>query len=146
MHNNVPEGPPYPIRSVRDGRYHYIRNLTPEATFIEKHLMSQNHDRRYWTSWMRVAFNKPHAYRMIHRYMHRPAEQLFDTREDPDELANLLDRRGAPRQGVADAATVAEVKARLSAELDRWMAEQKDPGAALDTIAALTASRRAAKK
>jgi len=146
MHNNVPEGPPYPVRSVRDGRYHYIRNLTPEATYIEKHLMSQNHGRRYWTSWMRVAFDNPHAYGMIHRYMHRPAEQLFDIREDPDELANLLDLRGAPRDGVADREDVAAVKARLSAELDRWMAEQNDPGAALDTVAALTASRRAAKK
>ncbi|HID23205.1 MAG TPA: heparan N-sulfatase, partial [Planctomycetaceae bacterium] len=27
IHNNVPEGPPYPIRSVFDGRYRYIRNL-----------------------------------------------------------------------------------------------------------------------
>jgi uncharacterized sulfatase len=146
MHNNVPEGPPYPVRSVRDGRYHYIRNLTPQATFIEKHLMSQNHGRRYWTSWMRAAFDKPHAYRMIHRYMNRPAEELFDTREDPDELANLLDRRGAPRDGLARPEDIAAVKARLSAELDRWMADQNDPGVALDTVEALTASRRAARK
>lgn len=29
MHNNFPEGPPYPIRSVSDGEWRYIRNLTP---------------------------------------------------------------------------------------------------------------------
>ena len=145
MHNNVPEGPPYPIRSVRDARYHYIRNLTPEATYIEKHLMSQNHGRRYWTSWMRVSADKPHAYRMIHRYMHRPAEELFDTHEDPQELDNLLDRDRAKSHGGTDDPKVAAVKARLSAELDRWMADQKDPGADLDTVEALNARRREAR-
>ena len=39
MHNNVPEGPPYPIRSIVDARWHYIRNLQPEALYFEKHMM-----------------------------------------------------------------------------------------------------------
>lgn len=39
MHNNVPEGPPYTIRSVNKGRYHYIRNLRSDDIYIEKHLM-----------------------------------------------------------------------------------------------------------
>ena len=30
IHNNVPEGPPYPIRTVSDGTYRYIRNLAPD--------------------------------------------------------------------------------------------------------------------
>jgi len=145
MHNNVPEGPPYPIRSVRDTRYHYIRNLAPGETYIEKHLMGQLQWHDYWPSWVFATASDPHAYRMIHRYMHRPAEELFDTREDPDELVNLLDSRGAPRGGVANGEDVAAVKARLSAELDRWMADQKDPGADLDTVDALNARRREAK-
>ena len=30
VHNNIPEGPAYPIRTVCDGRFRYIRNLTPD--------------------------------------------------------------------------------------------------------------------
>ena len=44
MHNNIPEGPAYPIRSVTDGEFHYIRNLTPDETYIEKHLMGVKGD------------------------------------------------------------------------------------------------------
>ncbi len=134
MHNNVPEGPPYPIRSVRDTRYHYIRNLTPERLYIEKHIAGVDEHNPYWQTWMFATADDPHAYRMIHRYMRRPAEELYDTLKDPDELSNL-----------ADDPTYAEIKARLSAELDRWMDEQKDPGAKLDTYEALKARRRAAR-
>jgi len=34
VHNHVPEGPPYPLRSVTDGQYRYIRNLQPRSLFI----------------------------------------------------------------------------------------------------------------
>jgi uncharacterized sulfatase len=65
--------------------------------------------------------------------MHRPAEELYHTSEDPFEHKNLA---GDPKY--------AAVKARLSAELDSWMEQQKDPGIALDTHAALQTRRRAA--
>jgi len=134
MHNNVPEGPPYPIRSVRDARYHYIRNLTPGRLYIEKHVMGVDAHNPYWQTWMFATGSDPHAYRMIERYMHRPAEELFDTQADPHELTNL-----------ADDPKLADVKARLSAELDRWMKSQGDPGAALDTPDALRARRQEAR-
>ena len=133
MHNNVPEGPPYPIRSVRDRHFRYIRNLTPEATYIEKHVMGVGEHNPYWSTWVFATAADPHAYAMVHRYMHRPAEELYCTSEDPFEQNNLA---ADPQR--------AEVKARLSAELDRWMQQQKDPGVALDTQAALQACRRAA--
>ena len=135
MHNNVPEGPPYPIRSVRDRHFRYIRNLTPEATYIEKHLMGLAEHNPYWATWIFATAADPHAYAMVHRYMHRPAEELYDSTNDPFEHGNLADD---PKH--------AETKARLSAELDRWMREQQDPGVALDTQAALEASRRAANR
>jgi len=122
MHNNVPEGPRYPIRSVRDARYHYIRNLLPDQLYIEKHLMGRYEHNPYWMTWMFASESDPHAYAMVRRYMQRPAEELYDTEADPDELKNLA---GDPAH--------AKIRARLSAELDRWMAEQKDPGADLDT-------------
>jgi len=133
MHNNVPEGPPYPIRSVRDRHFRYIRNLTPEATYIERHVMGVAEHNPYWATWLFSAADNPHTYAMVHRYMHRPAEELYHTSEDPFEQNNLA---GDPQY--------ADKKARLSAELDRWMRQQGDPGAELDTWEALRKVRRAA--
>ena len=135
MHNNVPEGPPYPIRSVRDCRFRYIRNLTPQATYIERHLMGVAEHNPYWATWMFTAADNPHTYALVHRYLHRPAEELYHTSEDPFEQHNL-----------ANDARYAAVKARLSVELDRWMSEQQDPGVKLDRPAALQSCRRAAKQ
>lgn len=135
MHNNVPEGPPYPIRSIRDDRLHYIRNLTPDEIYIERHLMGRSEHNPYWSSWMFTSPDNPHAYATVRRYIRRPAEELYDPAQDPFELNNLA---GDPRYA-AD-------KARLSSELDRWMAEQNDPGAAIDNMKSLEARRREAAK
>ncbi|HAK95415.1 MAG TPA: heparan N-sulfatase [Planctomycetes bacterium] len=135
MHNNVPEGPPYPIRSVTDGSFRYIRNLLPDALYIEKHVMGSTAHNPYWLSWLWASETDPHAYAMVRRYMRRPAEELYDTSADSFELANLA----------ADPAHAAR-KAALAAELDRWLAEQDDPGAPLDTQEALRRNREAAKE
>jgi len=132
MHNNIPEGPPYPIRAVTDGRYHYIRNLTPEAIYIEKHVMGQTskwHD--YWPSWMFESTFNARTRDLVLRYMRRPPEQLYTMDTDPHEMTNLIDEPAH-----------AEAKRRLSAELDRWMAQQGDPGAAIDTEQQWQASKK----
>ncbi len=134
MHNNVPEGPPYPIRSVRTKEYHYIRNLLPERTYIEKHLMGKPERSPYWVSWLFESANNEHAYNMIHRYMHRPAEHLYHTTEDEHELSNL-----------AEDPQYAEIKQHLSDALDRWMEAQGDPGKSLDTWESLEARREEAR-
>jgi len=135
VHNNVPEGPPYPIRTVFDGRYRYIRNLRPEEIYIEKHLMGVSGDgslnNPYWATWLWHAASDSHTYRLVKRYLHRPAEELYETAADPYELRNL-----------AHNPDYAEIKARLGAELDRWMKQQQDPGARLDTVEALDGARR----
>jgi N-sulfoglucosamine sulfohydrolase len=135
MHNNIPEGPAYPIRTVSDGRYRYIRNFTPDEIYIEKHLMgwagNGELNNPYWATWIRDAWNDPKIYNLVKRYMHRPAEQLYNTAEDPYEMKNLA---GEPE--------FADIKAGLSAELDRWMKEQGDPGAAQDTHEAIRAARQ----
>ncbi len=120
VHNNVPEGPPYPIRTVTNGEYRYIRNLSPERIYIERHLMGP--ENQYWPSWVAQASDHEDIYKLVQRYLTRPAEQLYHTKTDPFELTNLADD---PRY--------ADIKKQLSAELDRWMAQQKDPGAAMDT-------------
>jgi len=135
VHNNIPEGPAYPVRTVSDGQFRYIRNLTPGEIYIEKHLMGWTGrgelNNPYWATWIRDAWNDPKTYNLVKRYMHRPAEQLYNTAEDPYELKNLA---GDP--------AFSNIKDRLSAELDRWMKDQGDPGAAQDTHEAIRAARR----
>ena len=134
-HNNIPEGPAYPVRSVSDGEWRYIRNLLPDELFIEKHLMGllggATVHNAYWSSWMATAFDHPRTYKLVKRYMHRPAEELYHTTADPSEMNNLA----------ANPAHL-EIKAKLSAELDRWMTSQADPGVPLDTHKAHQAAKR----
>lgn len=135
IHNNLPEGPAYPTRSVSNGEFRYIRNLTPEEIYIEKHLMGMlgggGITNPYWKTWVAESWQDERTYSLVKRYMHRPAEQLYRTSEDPYELTNLA---GDPEY--------ADVQQRLSSELDRWMESQGDPGAAQDTQEALQAARQ----
>ena len=119
MHNNVPEGSPYPIRSVCDGKYRYIRNLTPDAMHIQKYSMGVPHT-SYWPSWMLASGNRKPAYEKVMKYMIRPAEELYDV-TDEYSMHNLADDEGYE-----------EIKNKLSKELDKWMINQHDPGAAMD--------------
>lgn len=133
-HNNIPEGPAYPIRTITDGRFRYIRNLLPNEIYIEKHLMGMKGDGKlnnpYWSTWVFESWNDPHTYQLVSRYMHRPAEQLYETSSDPYEMTNL-----------AQDPAYQEVKQRLRRELEEWMVTQGDPGAAQDTHAAIQAAR-----
>lgn len=133
--NNVPEGPPYPTRTITDGRFRYIRNLTPDEIYIEKHLMglvggSAAHN-PYWSSWPRDAIDSKHIYSLVKRYISRPAEEFYDTTNDPYELNNLA---ADPKH--------AEKKRRLAAALNHWMTDQGDPGIPEDTLKALEAARQ----
>ena len=134
-HNNVPEGPPYPIRTVSDGNYRYIRNLTPDNLFIEKHLMGIRGDgklnNRYWQSWIWDSWESPRTYALVQRYMKRPAESLFHTASDPYELQDLIG---------SDATQ--SIERELRNELDRWLVSQGDPGVEQDTQRSLRAAKR----
>jgi uncharacterized sulfatase len=134
-HNNFPEGPPYPIRSITDGTYHYIRNLSPNALYIEKHLMGIQGDGKlnnpYWHSWIGESWRDQRTYTLTQRYLVRPAEELYHLGDDPYELENL-----------AGNDATAGIKRQLSDELDRWLAEQGDPGAEQDTHQSHQAAKR----
>ena len=133
LHNNLPEGPRYPIRSITDGRYRYIRNLLPDELYIEKHLMGGGRlNNPYWATWVGAdPLRQRDVYEKVKRYMRRPAEQLYLTAEDSYEMKNL-----------AGDAEHAKTKSRLSVALDAWMKSQTDPGAQVDTVKALQAARR----
>jgi uncharacterized sulfatase len=135
MHNNIPEGPAYPIRTVTDGTWRYIRNLTPDELYIEKHLMGLQGraalNNPYWATWIWDSHSNSRTYDLVKRYMRRPAEQLYRTANDPFEMTNLA--------GEKDQSAVLN---RLSKELDRWMASQGDPGIPQDTQQSIGAARR----
>jgi arylsulfatase A-like enzyme len=122
----------YPMRAVRTKDHLYIRNLRPDrwpqgdpekhdipdnphpqvdvGIFADcdqgptKDLVIAGRDRHF-----RLAFEK------------RPAEEFYDLAKDPHQIENVADR---PEH--------AEAKARLRADLDRWMRETADPRAADD--------------
>ena len=128
MHNNVPEGPPYPVRAVTDGTWHYIRNLLPERLFIEKHIMGGYREKFFFETWMKATgpwgkepINQ-RAVELLNRVLHRPPEHLYRT---PDDAYHMRNRAGDLE--------LAGQRDRLAAELGRWMHAQGDPGAALDT-------------
>lgn len=145
MHNNLPEGPPYPIRSVTNGRYRYLRNLTPETEYAQRNMEETMHvnGHPYWPAWKKAAEEESRARELYVRFRNRPPEELYDISADPHCLANLAENREHLL-----------VKTDLSHALDAWMKAEGDPGAALDTpeafeprsVKKMHQQRRAAKQ
>lgn len=107
----------YPSRAVRDDRWKYIRNLHPEFAFTTHiDLVSgELGQRAFFATWEEAAKSDPQAAAILHRYHARPAEELYDLRDDPHEQRNLA----------ADPA-YSEQLVELRAELESWMNEQAD--------------------
>jgi N-sulfoglucosamine sulfohydrolase len=106
----------FPIRAVRTPEWKYIRNLHPEL----QHSTHTNRDSnkaayRYWQSWEREAQTNPQARALVEAFKRRPAEELYDLRNDPHELVNLA---ANPRH--------ARTLARLRARLDGWLKQTGD--------------------
>jgi arylsulfatase A-like enzyme len=106
------------MRSVHDQRFHYIRNFTPGAGFEtlnrykEKCFLVKPLMRRLKTEGK---LSGP-ALDLMQPF---PDEMLFDTKNDPHEIRNLV--------GSADPEHVAALS-RLRAALDTWMVESGDRG------------------
>ncbi len=140
LHNNVPEGNPYPIRSIRDDEFHFLLNLKHDQRYHEKHLMTEGLAKRYDLQWWQAlsdaaAKGDATATKLYNKYHRRPAEELYRVDEDPWEMNNL-----------ADKPEFANVKKRLRAELGRWMSQQNDPGASMDDPKVHAANRKAGVK
>lgn len=120
-HNNIPEGRPYPIRSIRDEKYALIWNLTPEKDYHEKHLMSPNNVTGVWPAWKMTEATDPKAKFLIDRFVHRPEFEFYDVENDPWEMMNLADRPEYRDR----------IK-KMKKELVKWMKQQGDTGAAMD--------------
>ncbi|OYP31713.1 sulfatase [Rhodopirellula sp. MGV] len=106
----------YPVRSVRDGRFKYIRNLHPEFAFTTHiDLLHRANSSDYILEWQELAKTDATAADAMNRYHARPAEELYDLESDPYERNNLIDEtaHAANRQQLSDA-------------LDAWLKDQGD--------------------
>lgn len=103
------------IRSVRDRRYLYIRNVNSDNLFRNA---TTDLGAPMWSSWVREGVSDPRAAELVSRYQKRPAEELYDTWKDPDDDRNLASER-----------RYSLIRKRFSRKLDRWMEQQGDLGA-----------------
>jgi len=106
----------FPQRCVRNARYKYILNLKPEnrwtTHFTKVPGIPESH-KNVWDSWVEKGKADPQAARLVQLIERHPAEELYDTRNDPYELNNL--------------AATAEMKStveHLRAQLKDWLVTQ----------------------
>jgi N-sulfoglucosamine sulfohydrolase len=105
------------IRSVRDARYRYVRNFSPEMRFEN----AATHD-QVFQSWRRLAeAGDTAALKLVKDYQHRPAEELYDCLADPWNRVNLIHSE-----------ELGSVRGELSRQLDAWMKQQGDEGLATE--------------
>ena len=103
-----------PMRCVRTDRYKYVLNLRPDTVYQTHISEGQELDgKSYWSSWEQLARTDAAADRLVQRYRHRPAEELYDLQADPWEQQNLAGER---RQ--------AGLLSRLREKLKRWRLQQ----------------------
>ena len=105
----------YPVRSVRDARFKYIRNLNHESEF--SNVLIKGDGSTYWQSWVRDASKDEKARQLVERYINRPAVELYDLENDPFEQHNLA---GKP--------AYRKISRQLDSRLRKWMDQQGDLG------------------
>ena len=122
IYNNIPEGPAYPIRSIRDTRYKLILNLLPENKYSIK-WYSVPADNGVWNSWLAEAEKSAPARFLTERITTRPAVELYDIRNDPWELNNLAAKGNHTK-----------LINFYKTKLNEWMQQQGDEGASIDRV------------
>ena len=106
------------IRCARTERYKLIRNFFPERPYTQ--FNSYKKDQYPVLTLLNVLHKRGELTPEQERFMasSRPEIELYDLQSDPYEVHNL-----------ADAPDTADVRNRLSGELDRWIADTGDMGA-----------------
>jgi uncharacterized sulfatase len=107
----------YAIRSVRNDRYRYVWNLTPEASF-----KNWTTHQPWFKEWVAAGeAGDATAARLANAYQNRPAEELYDCLNDPWNQHNLIND-----------STLASQRDGLRQELIQWMQSQGDLGQATE--------------
>lgn len=121
-HANVRRGDlSYPVRGIRTKDYLYLRNLEPDR-------WPAGDPEFYWavgeygdvdeSPSKRLILQSPQSKSFQYCFAKRPAEELYDCRNDPGQIHNLA----------TDPAHAA-IRKKLSARLDKWMQSTADPRA-----------------
>lgn len=109
------------FRTVRDSRYRYIRNFTPDRPFLQPNAYKQ----RSYPVWNLLkelnAEGKLTAPQAFLCAPTMPMEELYDLQSDPHETRNLA---GSPEHQA--------VRLRLRHALEDWIARTNDRGAKLE--------------
>ena len=106
----------YPIRSVRDSRYHYIINLHPEYMHTNhSDLLKKDGAGSFWPSWYEQAKINSGAMAIVKKYHQRPSAELYDLQKDPLEQNNL-----------AQDPKYKTIVQKMDTDLRQWMKAQGD--------------------
>lgn len=106
----------YLSRSIRTERHKLIWNPHPEFAFTTHiDLLVRETSGDYFKQWVEAAQTDEHAAKVLSRHHGRPEFELFDLKNDPNELTNL-----------ADDPARAELKQELLSKLKVWIKEQGD--------------------
>lgn len=103
-------------RSVRDGRYLYIRNYMPDISWMQPEMYSDQLELRREMKRLAAA-GKLNEAQLTYVGPRKPAEALYDTQADPWNLKNLA---GDPAQR--------PILERMRKALREWLVEQRDLG------------------
>lgn len=109
------------LRTVRDARYRYIRNFTPDRPFLQP---NEYKEKQYpvWNLLKELyAQGKLTPVQAVLGQPAMPPEELYDLETDPFEITNLVE--SPAHQDVLE---------RLRAALTQWIAETHDQGALLE--------------
>jgi arylsulfatase A-like enzyme len=106
------------FRTVRDARYRYIRNFTPDRPFLQANKYKET-SYPVWNLLKELhAAGKLTPAQDFLCAPTMPAEELYDLEKDPYEINNLAKSKDHE-----------EVLKRLRGALERWIEETKDQGA-----------------
>jgi N-sulfoglucosamine sulfohydrolase len=111
------------FRTVRDARYRYIRNFTPERPFLQ----ANDYKERSYPVWNLL--KELHAQGKLTPPQEflcaptMPAEELYDLQSDPHEVTNLAGQ--AQHRQTLD---------RLRGALEEWIRTTGDKGSALEPL------------
>jgi arylsulfatase A-like enzyme len=126
------------LRTVRDARYRYIRNFTPNRPFLQ-HNAYKEQSYPVWNLLKELdARGELTPVQKVLTAPTMPAEELYDLETDPHEIHNLADSETPAHRAAL---------ARLRGVLGRWVENTRDQGRSFeppDVVAAQGRTRRSA--
>lgn len=111
------------FRSVRDDRYRYIHNFTPDRPFLQKN----DYKERQYPVWnLLKQLDQEGKLTPEQKFLTAPtmpAEELYDLQSDPHQVKNLAASTDPQHQAALK---------RLREAVDRWIEESNDQGRTLE--------------